>query len=86
MVVRDSTAKAGHLVGAGGDRCVDRGPRACTSSDPGPWVPGVSGLALRFCLGPSSHSGKQAWSSLGMSDSGILERGWLCPFKEKFKH
>lgn len=34
VAVRDSTAKAGHLGGGGrGDRWVDRGPGACTSSD-----------------------------------------------------
>lgn len=86
MAVRDSTAKAGHLgVGGRGDRWVDRGPGACTISDAGPWASGVLGLARVSCLGPYSHSGKQAWWSLGMSDSGIQERGWLCPFKEKFK-
>lgn len=50
-----------------------------------PRASAVLGLARVSCLGPYSHRGQQAWWSLGMSDSAIQKRGWLCPFKEKFK-
>lgn len=88
VAVRDSTAKAGHLgVGGRGDRWVDRGPGARTSSDARQrQSPESPGAGTGLSPWPQFPRGEQAWSSIGMSDSVIQERGCLCPFKEKSKH